>query len=331
MDLDAYLKNRAKQRPMRIALPEWRDERVLTAAAQLLAEGLAEVTLIGDVDAMRRIAREKDLDIGRAQFENPSDSPKREQFIEELYALRRHKGMTPSQAAELVAQPLYWAGLMVRTGSCDGYVAGAATATAEVVRCGLRVIGAAPGVKRVSAFTIMGLPRTEFGKDGVLFYADTGVLPSPSAEELAEIAVLTARSFKLIMQDTPRVAMLSYSSKGSAKGHLVDKVRQATALAQKAAPDLAIDGELQFDAAVIPWIAEKKVAESPVAGRANVLIFPNLDSGNIGYKMTERLADAVALGPVMQGMNAPINDLSRGCSAEDIVLLACLTSIRATA
>jgi len=329
MDIGTYLKERARENPKVIALPESWDERVLAAASGLLREKLAGVLLIGDADEIRRNARRSEINLEGAEFENPRDSDKRESFTEELYDLRKHKGLTRAEAARLLDNPMYWAALATRRGECAGYVAGADTLTADVLRPALQVIRCAPGVTSVSSFSIISLPKAAFGADGVLFYADTGVVPEPTAAQLAEIAVLTAENFQLIMRQQPRVAMLSYSSKGSAKGRLVDKVKEATALAQKAAPQFAIDGELQFDAAVIPWIALKKVGDSPVAGRANVLIFPDLAAANIGYKMSERFADAVALGPIVQGMNAPINDVSRGCKAEDIVLLACVVSIRA--
>ncbi|MDR1101448.1 MAG: phosphate acetyltransferase [Clostridiales bacterium] len=299
------IKRRAREDMKTIVLPESDDERVVDAARQIEKEGFANVILLTD-------RREKADEYARTLFE-----------------LRKEKGMTERQAAELMQNPLYYAVMMVKMGDADGMVAGAAHSTSDTFRPALQILKTAPGSKLVSAFFIMFLDNKNLGENGVFAFGDCGMNPNPNEKELAEIAIATADSFKMFIEKTPKVAMLSYSTYGSAQGELVDKVRNAVQLVREKAPHLAVDGEIQLDAAVVPEIAAKKAPQNVLGGKANVLIFPDLQAGNIGYKMAERFAGAEAYGPLMQGIAAPVNDLSRGCSAEDIVGVVALTSIQA--
>lgn len=332
MDFVNQLKKRAAQNKKRIVLPEGLEERTLKAADVILEEDFADVILIGNPDAIAEETRRLVLkNISRATIVDPKAHEKKEEYIDLLFNLRKKKGMTREQAAELVENPLYLAVLMIKNGDADGEVAGADNATGDVLRPAFQIVKTKPGISVVSGAFIMALKDKEFGEDGIIVFADGAVHPFPTTEELAEIAVSTGQTTRSLLGIEPRVAMLSFSTKGSAKHEMVDKVVKATEIAREKDPTLKIDGELQVDAAIIPEIARKKAPDSEIAGQANVFIFPSLETGNIAYKLVQRLAHAEAIGPVLQGMAAPINDLSRGCSVSDIVSLAAITANQAIA
>ncbi len=318
---------RAKESKKTIVLPESTDIRTIKAAAMVLEQGYANIVLVGEVDKIN--ALKGDLNIEGAKIENPLKSDKIDDYVNTLYELRKHKGMTIEKAREIMKDPLYWGVMMVKKGEADGMVAGAINSTANTLRPALQILKTAPNVKLVSAFFIMCVPDCEYGHKGTFLYADSGLVENPNAEELSEIAVCSAKTFKTLVEAEPKVAMLSYSSYGSAKSELVDKVVEATRLAKEKAPELLLDGELQVDAAIVPEIAKAKAKDSPIQGQANVLVFPDLNSGNIAYKLTQRLAKAEAYGPITQGIAKPINDLSRGCSAEDIAGVVAITAVQA--
>jgi phosphate acetyltransferase len=320
---------RAKSDKKTIVLPESTDIRIIKATAMILEKGFADIILVGDENNINEMKGE--LDISKAKIVNPSTSEKFEEYSQTFYELRKNKGITIEQARETMKNPLYWGVMMVKKGEADGMVAGAVNSTANTLRPALQILKTAPDVKMVSALFIMCVPDCEFGHNGTFLFADSGLVENPNAEELSEIAVCSARTFKQLVGAEPKVAMLSYSSYGSAKSELVDKVIEATKLAKAKAPDFLIDGELQADAAIIPAIAKSKAAASPLKGEANVLIFPDLNSGNICYKLVQRLAKAEAYGPITQGIAKPVNDLSRGCSAEDIVGVVAITAVQAQA
>ena len=291
---------------------------------------MANVILIGDEDEIRKGAQ--GLDLSKAVIVNPLKAEKLEAYVELLVELRKNKGMTPDKAKELLTkQPLYFGVTMVKAGDADGMVAGAVHSTADVLRAALQVIKTAPSTKMVSAFFLMVVPNCEYGANGTFIFSDSGLVQNPSSEELAEIAASSARSFELLVGTEPVVAMLSHSTKGSAAHPDVDKVAEAARIAKEAHPEIKLDGELQLDAAIVPSVGASKAPGSSVAGKANVLIFPDLDAGNIGYKIVERLAKAEAYGPITQGLAMPVNDLSRGCSADDIVGVAAITAVQAQA
>ena len=322
------IKTRAKAAGKTIVLPESEDPRTLKAADTLLKEGIAKVILIADPQHIK--ANSTGLDLSKAECIDPANYSESDRLAEALAELRKSRGMTLEAAKELLQKdPLYLACMLVKDGLADGMVAGAVNATANVLRASLQVLRAAPGVKLVSSFFIMVVPDCDMGENGVFLFSDCGLVQNPSAEELAVIAQSSAESFKKLVNAEPKVAMLSHSSKGSAKHPDVDKVIEAVRIAKEAAPHLMLDGELQLDAAIVPEIGKSKAPDSPVAGSANCLIFPDLDSGNIGYKLVERLAKAEAYGPITQGISKPVNDLSRGCSAEDIVGVAAITAVLA--
>ncbi len=326
MNLIQTIRDRAKDNPRRIVLPEGTEERTLRAADIILEEGLAHIILLGNVDEMRENAGHWGLKhIHKATCIDPLNHPRKQYFADMLYELRKTKGMTPEQALKQVEDPLYLAVLLIKNGDADGEVAGANNATGDVLRPAFQIVKTQPGFSAVSGAFIMIVPDKQFGEDGLMVFADCAVNPDPSVQELAEIAVASAQTAKSIAGIEPRVAMLSFSTKGSAKHEKADKVIAATALAKQMNPDLLVDGELQADAAIIAAIGKKKAPGSAIAGKANVLVFPSLESGNIAYKLVQRLANAEAIGPVLQGMAAPINDLSRGCSVEDIVNLVAIT------
>lgn len=310
----------ARRHNKKIVLPEGDEERTLRAADAVLAGNIARVTLLGDPGRIRSLAGELGLrNIDNAEIINPSDHPMKEKYIEMMVEFRKSKGLTRDEASKLILDPLYLGVMMIKNGDADGEVAGARNTTGDVLRPALQIIKTSPGISVVSGAFIMILKDKEFGADGVIVFADGAVYPDPTDRELAEIAVCTARTTKTLVGVEPRVAMLSFSTMGSARHPMVDKVVSATKIAREMAPEFMFEGELQADAALIESIGQKKAPGSMIAGKANVLIFPNLECGNIAYKLVERLAHAQAIGPVLQGMAAPINDLSRGCSVSDII------------
>ncbi|MDO8588542.1 MAG: phosphate acetyltransferase [Armatimonadota bacterium] len=312
-----------------ITLPEGEDCRVVAAADEIAKKGLARVILLGRRDKIHQAAKECGVNIDDLTIVDPATSPERDRHIQAFYELRKHKGITPDKAAETVSDPMYFGVMMVRAGEADGQVSGAAHSTADTVRPALQVLKTAHGTSIVSSFFVMIVPNCEYGENGLFIYSDSGLVIDPSAEQMAEIAITSAKTMRTLFDIEPRVAMLSFSTKGSAEHSMVDKVARATQIAKSRAPDLLIDGELQADAALVPWIAQKKAPGSAVAGRANVLIFPDLQAGNIAYKLTERLAKAEAYGPVLQGLGRPVNDLSRGCDSNDIVNVVAITAVQA--
>ncbi|GHV23674.1 phosphotransacetylase [Planctomycetales bacterium] len=329
MGLLEDLKAQAKKLQKTIALPEADDERTLRAAAGAAQLGLGPVVLLGERDKIAALAKAQNIDIGQATVRDPATDPERDDFIQQFYELRKAKGVTLDKAATLISDPMYFAAMMVKLGKADGYVSGAVHSTADTCRPALQIIKTAKGINTVSSFFIMILPPSSpYHKiNDVLLYADSGLVINPSVEELADIAITTAASFKALLPNrTPNIAFLSFSTKGSAKHELIDKTVAATKRTQERAPELNIDGELQVDAALIEAIGQRKAPGSSVAGRANILIFPDLQAGNIAYKLTERLAGATAIGPVLQGLAKPVNDLSRGCKFEDIIDTIALTA-----
>ncbi len=318
---------RAKSDVKTIVLPESTDLRVLKAASMISEQGIANVVLVGDEAEIKKLAG--DIDLSKVAIENPNTSSNFEKYAEAFCELRKSKGMTIEEARETMKNPLYYGVMMVKQGQADGMVAGAINSTANTLRPALQILKTAPGTKLVSAFFVMVVPNCEYGHNGVFVYGDCGLVENPDADQLSEIAIASAKSFKQLVQAEPQVAMLSYSTYGSAKSELTEKVVKATQLAKEKAPYLALDGELQADAALVEAIGKSKAPGSKVAGKANVLIFPDLNCGNIAYKLTERLAKAEAYGPITQGIAKPVNDLSRGCSAEDIVGVVAITAVQA--
>ncbi len=321
------VKAKAKANPKTVVLPESYDERMLFAAEQINKEGLAKLTILGNPDKVKADADAKSVDLTGVTILDPAVAPKLDAYVDKLVEIRKAKGLTQADARKILTAPdhLFFAGMMVRERDIDGCVAGATSTTGNVLRAGIQTVGTAPGFKTVSSFFVMITKNAKFGDNGIIFFADCGVSPNPDAQALGEIAVATARNYKALIGEDARVAMLSFSTKGSASHPDVDKVIKAMNIAKDLDPSILIDGELQADAALIPSIGEKKAAGSPVAGKANVLIFPDLDSGNIAYKLTERIGGAEAYGPLIQGLARPVNDLSRGCSVEDIVNVVAIT------
>ncbi len=330
MEFINKLKAKAKENKKRIVLPEGLEERTLQAADIIVSEDFAEVILIGNPTKIAEEASRLGLkNLDKATIVDPENHDKKDVYIDLLVELRKSKGLTREQAEKLVVQPLYLSTLMIKNGDADGEVAGAENATGDVLRPAFQVVKTLPGISVVSGAFIMIFPTDEFGDNGMMVFADCAVHPNPTASELAEIAVTTGKTTKSIAGIEPRVAMLSFSTKGSAKHEMVDKVVEATKLAKEMAPELKIDGELQADAAIVEAIGSKKAPGSEIAGKANVLVFPTLEVGNIAYKLVQRMGKAEAIGPVLQGMAAPINDLSRGCSVSDIVNLVAITANQA--
>ena len=323
---------RARQNPQRIVLPEGEEIRTLTAANRILAESIAKIILLGSRTKILQIADDNGLqNIRNAQIINPEESEFFGKYADLLFELRKSKGLTREEAAELVKNPLYFGCLMIKNGDADGELAGAQNTTGNVLRPALQIIKTEQGINVVSGAMMLFTKEREYGENGFVLVADTAVLPNPTAAELAQIAVVSGSTMRNLAGVEPKVAMLSFSTKGSASNAMVDKVIEATALAKELAPEMKIDGELQADAALVSSVGKYKAPTSDVAGNANVLIFPSLEVGNICYKMVERLGGAIAIGPVLQGIAAPINDLSRGCSQEDIYNMIAITANQAIA
>lgn len=319
---------KARSLQRRVLLVEGEDERVLQAARILADERLVQPSVVGDSARVRALAERLGLSLEGIEVRDPAQDPQREALAGQLFELRKAKGMTEEQANRLVLEDVnYYGALLVLQGQVHGYVGGAAHATADTLRPALQLIRAREGVKTVSAYFLMVVPDRRFGEDGLFFFADSGLVPQPDPSALAEIAVTTAQTAQTLFGFEPRVAFLSFSTRGSAEHPLVDHVREAVRLARERAPQLVLDGELQVDAALVPEVAARKAPDSPVGGRANILIFPDLNAGNIGYKLVQRLAGAAAIGPLVQGLRRPVNDLSRGCSPEDVVQAAVITAV----
>jgi phosphate acetyltransferase len=329
MDFMNKIFQMAQQDRKRIVLPEGEEERNLLAAEKIAKLSLAEVVLVGNRQNVIKKAEEVGANIKGIEIRDPADTEVAEKYAQGFYELRKNKGMTLEKARNVVKDPLYYGTMMVKLGEADGMVSGAIHTTGDLLRPGLQIIKTAPGVSVVSSFFVMLVPGCEYGKEGMLLFSDCAVNPNPDAEQLASIAIATAETAKQLCGMEPKVAMLSFSSKGSADHELVEKVRKATEIANERRPDLLIDGELQLDAAIVNSVANQKAPNSKVAGNANVLVFPDLQAGNIGYKLVQRFAKAEAIGPICQGFAKPINDLSRGCSVEDIVNVVAVTAVQA--
>lgn len=333
MDVIKNLIEHAQREKQRIVLPEGTEERTLKAADKAIADGIADLILLGDKREILALASQFGLqNIEKATIIDPENNPDAEKYATLLYELRKAKGMTMEDASKLVRNPLYLGCLIIKNGDADGQVAGARNTTGNVLRPALQIIKTTPGITCVSGAMMVVTNTKEYGEDGVLFFADVAVTPNPDANQLSQIAVCTASTAKAIAHfEEPRVAMLSFSTKGSAKHEMVDKVAEATRLAHELDPALSLDGELQADAALVPFVGESKAPGSTVAGKANVLVFPDLGAGNIGYKLVQRLGRAEAIGPILQGIARPVNDLSRGCSVDDVYMMIAITANQAIA
>ena len=324
------IKDRAKKDIKKIVLPESYDDRTLKATSEVLKQKFAEIILIGNRSKILERAKELSLDnIEEAEIVDPNNSENYNEFVEQFYELRKHKGMTIEKAKEFMLDNIYFGMMMVKQGYADGLVSGAIHSTSDTLRPALQILKTAPGTKLVSAFFMMIVPNCIYGENGVFLFSDSGLNENPDSDALSEIALSSSKSFELLTGKTPKIAMLSYSSHGSAKSELTEKVIKATNLVKEKAPDLLVDGELQLDAAIIPEVAEYKAKGSPLKGEANILIFPDLNAGNIGYKLVQRLAKAEAYGPLCQGIAKPVNDLSRGCSSKDIEGVVAITAVQA--
>ncbi len=319
MDVIAKIKEKAKLKKKRVVLPEGTEERMIKATKRILAEGLAEVTLLGDDKRVNELSKSHGLDLGRVRVIDPLGSSGLDEYAEEYYQLRKKKGVSPQEARRTITNPLFYGAMMVRKEEVDGSVAGSINTTGDVLRAGIQIIGLAPEITSVSSSFIMVLPEFRGVKDKTFVFGDCAVIPDPDSSQLASIAISSAKTMEEVVGEEPRIAMLSFSTKGSAEHEMVDKVKQATQIAKGLKPNLKIDGELQADSAIIPEVAKKKCPDCIIGGDANVLIFPDLNSGNIAYKLVQRMAKAEAIGPIIQGLAKPANDLSRGCSVDDIV------------
>lgn len=328
MDFINIIKERARKDIKTIVLPETEDVRILQATEKVLKEKFANIILIGDEEKTKKLAEENNIDLNNVRIINPARSEKYNEYANLFFELRKHKGITIEQAKEMMLNYVYYGMMMVKCGDADGLVSGAAHSTADTLRPALQILKTAEGTKLVSAFFVMAVPNCEYGENGTFIFSDAGLNSNPSSEELAEIAISSAKSFEQLVGKEPKVAMLSYSTYGSAKSEMVDKVVEATKLLREKVPNLKADGELQLDAAIIEEIGKKKAPGSTVAGHANTLIFPDLNAGNIGYKLVQRLAKAEAYGPLCQGIAKPVNDLSRGCSSDDIVGVVAITAVQ---
>ena len=325
------IKSRAKKDIKTIVLPETEDVRVLQAAEKIIEEDFAKIILVGDEEATKKLAKENNINIEGTTIVDPITSDKYEEYVNKFYELRKNKGVTIEQAKEIMLNNVYFGMMMLKdeNSKADGLVSGACHSTADTLRPALQILKTAQGTKLVSAFFLMVVPDCEYGENGTFIFSDAGLNANPTSDELSEIAISSAKSFEQLVQKDPKVAMLSYSTYGSAKSELVDKVVEATKLVKDKAPELKVDGELQLDAAIVKEIGEKKAPGSTVAGQANTLIFPDLNAGNIGYKLVQRLAKAEAYGPLCQGIARPVNDLSRGCCSDDIVGVVAITAVQA--
>ena len=328
MNLVETIRAKARSKGATIVLPEGTEERTVQAAGILTREKIAKVILLGPKEEVEAVAQKTGTDLREVQIINPLQSEKFEQYAETLYELRKHKGLSLEEAKELTKNPLYFGTLMVKNDDADGMVAGAQNTTGDVLRPALQIIKTEKGITSVSGAFIMIVPDCEYGENGVMVFADCAVNPNPTAEQLAENAYLSSKTARAIVGMEPKIGMLSFSTKGSAKHELVDKVVKAVGIAKERYPELQIDGELQADAALVPKVGKSKAPNSEIAGKVNVLIFPDLQAGNIGYKLVQRLAKAEALGPILQGMAKPVNDLSRGCSVDDIVNTVAMTVLQ---
>ncbi|MBI5623442.1 MAG: phosphate acetyltransferase [Elusimicrobia bacterium] len=328
MDIISELRTKAKAKVRRIVLPEGDEPRTVQAAAILTREAIVEPILVGDPDRILKVAKDKAADISKVRIIHPAEDPRRDEYVKTYFEARKLKGVTEDEAAKQMEDPLTYGIMMVHGGAADGYLSGADHATGDTVRPALQIIKANRKAGVVSSFFIMVFPNKAIGENGILIFADCAIIPDPAPANLAGIAIASARAAKTLCGFEPRIAMLSFSTAGSAKHEMVDAVKEATRIAKEKAPDLQIDGEMQADAALVPAIGQKKFPGSKVAGKANVLIFPDLNSGNIGYKLAQRLTGAEAIGPILTGFNKPVNDLSRGCSVDDIVTMAAITSMQ---
>lgn len=329
MELMRKIWQLAQEDRKRIVLPEGEEDRTLLACEKIIKHGLAELVLVGNIEKIKAKARELNANLEGVTIEDPDNSERLELFTKEFYELRKSKGMTMEKAEKIVRDPLYYGTMLVKLGYVDGMVSGAIHTTGDLLRPGLQIVKTSPGVSVVSSFFIMMVPDCQYGEEGMLVFSDCAVNPNPNAEQLASIAIATAETARNLCGIEPKVAMLSFSTMGSADHELVEKVRKATEIAKERRPDLLIDGEMQLDAAIVRKVADQKAPGSKVAGNANVLIFPDLQSGNIGYKLVQRFAKAEAIGPICQGFARPINDLSRGCSDDDIVNVVAVTAVQA--
>ncbi len=324
------LKDKAKQNIKTIILTESEDKRVLKAAEDVMKEGFAKIILIGNKDDAEKLAKENNIDLSGIEIIDPETSDKFDEYANAFYELRKAKGITPEDARKIVKDNMYFGTMMVKQGDADGLVSGACHSTANTLRPALQILKTAPGTKLVSAFFLMVVPDCEYGEHGIFVFGDSGLVENPTADQLSEIAISSSKSFEQLTGKESKVALLSYSTYGSAHSELTEKVVEATKLLKGKAPDLVCDGELQLDAAIVPEVAASKAPGSPIKGEANTLIFPDLNAGNIGYKLVQRLGKAEAYGPLCQGIARPVNDLSRGCSSDDIVGVVAITSVQAS-